>query len=111
LLYSSRTCGYTRPQTSGRCVCQPIQLSKNFFSPRPAECSRAQARSLCYSDNKKPGVERRVPSPHNGEETRCSTAFYPVFVINLTPYLLLRGTDGWTANPSEEELPTANPRV
>jgi hypothetical protein len=39
LLYSSRTCGYTRSRTSGRCVCQPIQLSKNFFSPRLAECS------------------------------------------------------------------------
>jgi hypothetical protein len=37
------------------------------------------------ADNKKPGVERRVPSPHDGEETRCSTAFYPVFVSNLTP--------------------------
>jgi hypothetical protein len=37
------------------------------------------------ADNKKPGVERRAPSPHDGEETRCSTTFYPVFVSNLTP--------------------------
>ncbi len=42
------------------------------------------------ADNKKPGVERRVPPSHDDGETRCSTAFYPVFVLNLTPYVFLR---------------------
>ena len=41
--------------------------------------------SNVLADNKKPGVERRVPLPHDGSETRSSTGFYPVFVLNLTP--------------------------
>jgi hypothetical protein len=43
-----------------------------------------------HRDNKKPGVERRVPPSHHDGETRCSTGFYPVFVLNLAPYVFLR---------------------
>ena len=69
LLYSSRTCGYTRPRTSGRCVCQPIQLSKNFFSPRLAERPEFVPRTI-----KNPASSAGYSRPNDGK-TRSSTEF------------------------------------
>jgi len=87
--YSSRTCGLSRRlflAETRRANASLIQLSKNLFSA-PGGVSRFLGTPACYSRQKTKNPASSAGSIRHslpGEFTRCSTAFYPVFVSDLT---------------------------